>query len=359
MHRTVFNRTTNAVVSHSCYFRQGLRPDATGRVGITPILKIICALRQLSYDLPADLSEELFDVSETTANNCLENYCLALQLSLGPIYIRNPTADEIIRIEKQFSKAGFPGCIGCLDCSSWAWKNCPKALQGIMKGKDGAPSLRMEAICSLYLWIWSLQFGLPGAMNDLNILEVSDHFSRVLNGSFPPVTPSYEVNGKTFDWFYYLTDGIYPNWKIFMQSISEPSDKKTKLYASVQESIRKCVERLFGVLYRRFKMLYVGCEFWTISKMKNITSAAVILHNMIVEVRRDDYASDGTAGWSALTRNIDDDNDINFTRVPPNQILICPGSNECISDNIKVLGLHRALKSALIEHQWSLFGKSS
>ena len=48
-------------------------------------------------------------------------------------------------------------------------KNCPKALQGIMVGKDGKPSVRMEVICSLELWIWYFQFGLPGALYDLNI----------------------------------------------------------------------------------------------------------------------------------------------------------------------------------------------
>lgn len=361
MPRLIFSRITNAVVSHSEYFRRGLKPDATGKTGITPLLKIICALRQISYDIPADLSDDLFDVSETTAALCLENYCIALQKSLGPLYIRDPTPSELIRIEREFEKAGFPGCIGCLDCSSWTWKNCPKALQGLHKGKDGSPSIRMEAICSLDLWIWSLQFGLPGTMNDLNILEISDHFCKVLNGCFPPITPNYTIDGRDFNWFYYLTDGIYPDWKIFMKSITEPTDKKSKLYAKVQESIRKCVERLFGVLYRRFKILYVGSEFWTVEKMKHVVSAAVIIHNMVVESRRGTYRSDGTAGYSALSSNLDNDTNINinFTQARPNEVVLFEGSVENISDDIKVRGLHRALKAALINHQWNLFGASS
>lgn len=71
-------------------------------------------------------------------------------------------------------------------------------LQGIMKGKSGKSEARMEVICDLDKWIWSFQFGLPGALNDLKILEVSDHFSNVLSGTFPPVTPKYFINGKEF-----------------------------------------------------------------------------------------------------------------------------------------------------------------
>ena len=47
---------------------------------------------------------------------------------------------------------------------------------------------------------------------------------------------------------YYLTDGIYPNWSTFIQSISLPQGPKAELFAKLQESTRKDVERAFGVL---------------------------------------------------------------------------------------------------------------
>lgn len=92
--------------------------------------------------------------------------------------------------------AGFPGRINCFDCSAWHWKNCPKALHDIMSGEDGKPIVQVEVVCSLDLWIWSFWFGLTGAMNDLNIFEISDHFSKVLSGQFRPVTPSYKIAGN-------------------------------------------------------------------------------------------------------------------------------------------------------------------
>lgn len=358
MPRHVFNRVCTSSILHSEYLSKGMKPDCTGRMGISPLLKVICALRQLSYGIPSDMSDDLFDVSETTASLCLEEFCVAVTASLGPTYLREPNETDIERIENEFRLAGFPGCIGCLDCSGWRWKNCPKALQGMMTGKEGKPSVRMEVVCSLDLWIWSFQFGLPGSMNDLNILELSDHFSRVLSGKFPPVSPSYKIAGRPFSWYYYLTDGIYPPWRIFIQSLSAPSDNKSKTFCTAQESVRKCVERVFGVLYQRFKLLFVASEYWTVDKMRKIATAAVVLHNMIVETRRSSYCSDGSGGRSSVVMNSEPDNDLSFVPLPPSCVTL-PNAPVCVSDDIKIRGMHRDLKSALIEHLWNLFGSSS
>lgn len=85
-------------------------------------------------------------------------------------------------------------------------------------------------------------------MNDLNILSVSPHFSDVLAAHFPPFAVSYDIGEETFDWMYYLADGIYPDYKIFVKSFSNPTARNHKSFSGLQESVRKCVERVFGVL---------------------------------------------------------------------------------------------------------------
>ena len=197
----LFERILYAVIQHNDYFRQGMRPNAAGLLGISPLLKVICALRQIAYDIPADLADDLFDVSETTAADCLEHFCSSVRACFGAHYLREPTAEDLVRIERQFARLGFPGCVGCLDCAGWEWKNCPKDLQGVMRGKEGRSVLRMEVIADLDLWIWSFHFGLPGGFNDLNVLEVSNHFEKVLAGEFPPMKPSYKIDGKHITWY--------------------------------------------------------------------------------------------------------------------------------------------------------------
>ncbi len=47
---------------------------------------------------------------------------------------------------------------------------------------------------------------------------------------------------------YYLTDGMYPEWKVLIQTIPEPLGCKQKLYAKLQEGQHKDVKQAFGVL---------------------------------------------------------------------------------------------------------------
>lgn len=54
------------------------------------------------------------------------------------------------------------------------------ALQGIMLGKKENQEVLMEATHGLDPWIWTFQFGLLEAFNNLSILEVSNYFIKVL-----------------------------------------------------------------------------------------------------------------------------------------------------------------------------------
>ncbi|KFK36636.1 hypothetical protein AALP_AA4G150700, partial [Arabis alpina] len=89
-------------------------------------------------------------------------------------------------------------------------------------------------------------FGAPGTCNDLNVLDRSPVFDDILEGRAPSV--DYVVNGRQYHMAYYLTDGIYPKWATFIQSISHPQGPKASLFATSQEGVRKDVERAFGVL---------------------------------------------------------------------------------------------------------------
>lgn len=203
----------------------------------------------LAYGTPAEFRDDAFDVSETTAQKCLDEFCKAVVERFGSIYLRPPSAEDILRIDKQFRGLCFPGCIGAVDCAGWDWNNFPKEFQGIMVGKDDEPVLRLECICDVDLWCWHFQFGFPGSMNDINILNASDRFSSILSGAFPSSIMSYSIDNQLFNRFYYLADGIYPRWKIFIRAIADPTTSLEKEFNFVQEGVRKRAELMFGVLF--------------------------------------------------------------------------------------------------------------
>jgi Plant transposon protein len=71
------------------------------------------------------------------------------------------------------------------------------------------------------------------------------------------------------------------------------------LFAKHQEGPRKAVERVFGVLFKRFEILYGPSRLWFEGDMSQVIKACVIIHNMIVESRRDSYSGTRKKGDDA------------------------------------------------------------
>jgi hypothetical protein len=78
----------------------------------------------------------------------------------------------------------------------WGWKNCPTAWKGQYLGHVDGPTLILEAVASEDLWIWHSFFGLPGSLNNLNVLRRSPLFQRLKSRTSPPV--EYMVNGNKY-----------------------------------------------------------------------------------------------------------------------------------------------------------------
>ena len=94
---------------------------------------------------------------------------------------------------------------------------------------------------------------------------------------------NFTINGNCYNYGYYLADGIYPNWPVFVKSPHHPQDPAGKLLARLQEGARKDIERAFGVLQACFGILKTGAHFWHKSDVEKVMNSCIILHNMIVE----------------------------------------------------------------------------
>ena len=161
------------------------------------------------------------------------------------------------------------------------------ATQGHEDG--GKNTLILEAISDHRRYIWYANFGDAGSLNDLNVLDKSSIVGSLLAGQFPLQSPEpYSINGCERDWLYFLVDGIYPEWSIFVNTFSKPSERKKKRFASKQETVRKDIECAFGILVARFHILQRPLRNWYLHDIVNILHCCVILHNMIVEARAGD-----------------------------------------------------------------------
>ena len=137
-------------------------------------------------------------------------------------------------------------------------------------------------------WIWHAFFGLPGSLNDINVLGSSPLFDEFCQGHAPRV--KYHVGNTQYGQCYYLVDGIYPKWAAFVQAIRNPRTPETEHFTKMQEAYRKDVERAFGILQARFAIIRGPARAWSREKLQYIMMTCLILHNMIVEDERDEYA---------------------------------------------------------------------
>ena len=126
----------------------------------------------------------------------------------GPEYLRAPNKDDTKKLMASNERRGWPGMLGSTDCMHWTWKNCPKAWQGMYRGKSRDATIMLEAVASEDLWIWRCFFGMPDTLNDINVLQRSHLFARLASGDAPAC--NYTINGHEYTKGYYLADGIYP-----------------------------------------------------------------------------------------------------------------------------------------------------
>ncbi|GJX95137.1 ALP1-like protein [Tanacetum coccineum] len=201
-----------------------------------------------------------------------------------PKYLRKPTLEDVVKIQQKHNNVhGFPRMLGSIDCMHWEWKNCPVSWQGQYgRGDKKYHTIMLEVVALQDLWIWHAFYGIAGAHNDINVLDNSSLFDDLLD-DLAPVVP-YVVNGVQYRNGYYLADGIYPEWASFVKSFTAATDPKHTYFKQRQESARKDVERDFGVLQGRWRLIQQPARaLYEVNTLRRIMYAGIIMHNMILE----------------------------------------------------------------------------
>ncbi|XP_066385521.1 uncharacterized protein [Miscanthus floridulus] len=321
MNKLLFLRIVQTLSNWDPYFTQ--RVDATGRDGHSPLHKCTAAIWMLAYGSPADQLDEIIKIAASTCLEILGKFAIGVLECFGQEYLRPPTSDELEKILQENETRGFPGMLGSIDCMHWAWKNCPKGWAGMFtNGDKGVPTMILEAVASHNLCIWHAFFGTAESSNDIDVLNKSPLFINVLKGEAPRV--QYTVNGTQYDMGYYLADKIYPEWAVFVKTISAPQTDEDKLFALMQEGARKDVECAFGVLQSRFDIVRRPSRLWKQGDVINIMQAYAILHNMIVEDEKE------------LVRvSLDLNENASATIVLPSEVHTSDNSNPCFTEVLR------------------------
>lgn len=339
MRRQLFLRIVDRLGEYSPYFTQ--RVDALNRLGFSPLQKCTAALRLLAYGAAADTVDDWLKLARQTSSDCLERFCEGIIHCYGDEFCRRPTVADTQRLLAKAEARGFPGMLGSIDCMHWQWRNCPVAHAGqFTRGDIKHPTIILEAVASYDRWIWHAFFGVAGSNNDINVLNQSPLFIDVLRGEAPVV--NFTVNGHEYNRGYYLADGIYPSWPVFMKGVTLPQSEKHRLFTKAQSAWRKDVECAFGVLKSRFNILAVPGRSFSQRTLGLIMRACVILHNMIID---DERGTNLDAIYETVASNVGPPI---HTNAPPSLAARIQMDTE-----MRDSPMYARLQEDLIEHVWA------
>jgi hypothetical protein len=305
--RTLYKKVREQLLEYN-YDVWKTRMIGNRRPGKPTDVKLLNCLRILTTGNCSDQNDDASYVSEETGRLYFKQFCRDVNDVFGETYLdRWPTEAELADIEQQYDGLGFPGCVGALDCMKIFWKNCPFGEKGQrLNSKDSTKLACIQAEAwadhDLYCWHWNV--GRPGTNNDINVLTRSRLFKDIITGRFQfKLTEDYEIipNGRQWKYLYLLTDGIYPDWPMFSKSIKGATDRNVRKFSKLQESVRKDVECLFGVLQSRFEILRREIRCWELDDIISIANTCMILHNMIVRMHMNGDFDDEADGINLIT----------------------------------------------------------
>ena len=222
------------------------KTDATGLLGPSVLQRLTAVIKILAYGIPFDGVKEYTGVSKIIAMKCTYAFCDWLAAKYLDTHLGVWTPEAMDKELEMNAKRGFSGMLGSIDCTQWVWKNCPHPFQGQFQDREGKRSVIAEAIGGSDMYFRHVFLGVPGSMNDLHVLGVSSLSTKYLQ--LGASTKKFFIGDQEFTGIHFLADGIYPDYACFMKTYGYPCNHKKRLFAKMQESVRKDVERAFGRL---------------------------------------------------------------------------------------------------------------
>ena len=125
-----------------------------------------------------------------------------------------------------------------------------------------------KAIAGHDMYFWHCSLGFPGSLNDIQVVGRGTLSMAYVES--PASFFKYKIGDEDFEGAYFLADGIYPNYAYLMKTIPHHATDKEKHFAQKQEGCRKDVERAFGRLLSKWRILDCAATTWFLPNVKKI-----------------------------------------------------------------------------------------
>lgn len=221
-------------------------------------IKCLIALRILGRGHSSDDNWDGCEVCESTCTAIFHKFIRGMVRHFFVDSVKPPTGDRLAQVMATYSRLGYPGAVGSIDCTHIFWGKCPVSLTNLCKGKEKTPSLSFEVVVDHDGFIHSCTKGFVGTCSDKMIVVNDAYAKQVARGLYKDLEFSlYDENGEftTFRGGYFISDCGYTRMWMFQMPLLNVHDPRSVYWSEFLESVRKDVERTFGILKARFVYL--------------------------------------------------------------------------------------------------------
>ena len=230
--------------------------------------KVLICLKTLGWGGFQNCIKDFIDVAQPNVSRILSDF-IETVVKLAPHFIfMQRKNNEICNIKRDFYKiASFPGVIVCID-GLHIQIIAPHEDEFAYVNRKKFHFINIQGICNANLLFLDVVAKWPGSSHHSFILQTAQ------------VNDDFE-NGKYVDsWL--LGDNWYPlkNW--LMTPITQPATSAERNFNEVYRKTRCLIERAFGVLKSKWKILdhTGGSMCCSPTKVAKITITCCVLHNI-------------------------------------------------------------------------------
>lgn len=240
--------------------------------------RVAIALWKLATGCEYRSIAQRFGVSMSTVCRCVQDFCAAAEVLLVPDQVRFPDSDRFMDMSVFIEdKWGLPQCVGAIGGSHIPIIT-PPDFHNDYCNRSGWPSVVLQAVVDGQGQFWHVFAGMPGCMEDADVLRRSMLWELASRGSlFPPHTR--DINGLQTG-YYLLGDSAYPLQKWLLRPFSHSDlTAEQQLYNNRVSPALAVVQHAFTRLKGRWRCLMKRNDS-DIELVKTMVLACCALHNL-------------------------------------------------------------------------------
>ncbi|XP_048478159.1 putative nuclease HARBI1 [Plutella xylostella] len=238
---------------------------------ISPIINVLVAMRfYATGNFQIDCGDR-HKLSQAVACKIIARVSRALALHVGQ-YVKFPPVNELAANKrKMFQIAGFPGAIGAIDCTHISIKNPDRERGEVFRNRKGNFSINVQLVCGPQMEIYDVVARWPGSVHDSRIFANSRCYMMFEEGTISGIL---------------LGDSGYAQTSYMYTPVINPRTQPEERYNRAHISTRNIIERVNGVLKRRFACLSRTLQN-RLHNIPNIIVACVVLHNISITTNQE------------------------------------------------------------------------